>query len=379
MRKSITFVSDYSLADPERVITGVMVQCHLLAKTFAVMGWSVHTLASTAQRDPVQHRDVVTLAWFPHRRFLKILSGFTILKRCRETGSSVYYQRGRDILTGCVALYCRLTGKTFIWASAGETGLERHKYFRQVMKKRRPWWIKAMLLPEAVVNDLICHFGIAHAHVIVVQTQTQRRRLRETFQKDAVVIQSGHEAPVDQVRTLPIKVLWIGSIKEVKQPEMFMKLAAASENMACEFWLAGQSADAKLGDDIKRWSASRRNVRFLGPIPFEDSARLIAQAHVLVNTTREGYEGLPNAFVQAWLAGTVVLTLHANPDDAIRREKLGFQCASIDEMVTHIRRWIERPDEWAELSENSRRYGRAHFSISTIARQLEHVIHENAL
>jgi glycosyltransferase involved in cell wall biosynthesis len=46
----------------------------------------------------------------------------------------------------------------------------------------------------------------------------------------------------------------------------------------------------------------------------------------------------------------------------------------IDEMVRHLQRWIERPGEWQELSDNCRQYGQNNFSIETIAGRLEQAI-----
>lgn len=374
--KSITFVSDYSLADPKAVITGVMVQSYLLGKTLAVRGWEVHALASTTAfpLGTYDHHDGMSLHWYPHRRFIPLGNVYRIWKWLRRTRTAVYYQRGRDILTGVIALYCRYSGKKFVWASAGEAGLERWKYVRQVWKKRRAWWKTLLLLPEAWINDMVVHYGIRHAHLVIVQTATQQIRFSETFKRNAIVLQSGHEMPQDVNRSLPLKILWIGSIKKVKQPGMFVELARRCRGMACEFWMAGQDADPGLADEVRRTANTVSNFRFLGPVAFEESGNLIARAHVLVNTTQDGYEGLPNAFVQAWLGGTVVLTLNANPDAVVTQRRLGYQCGDIDEMVSHVQRWIEKPDEWRELSDNCRCYGRDHFSIESIAAQLERAI-----
>ncbi len=374
--ESITFVSDYSLADPNAVITGVMVQSYLLGKALAKHGWEVHAVAST-QAVPTKNpdcRDGMTLHWYPFRRFLPLRNAVLLWRLLARTGTATYYQRGRDIWTGMVALYCIFSGSRFIWASAGETGLERWKYVRQLMKKRRAWWVRLLLLPEAFIHDVLVHYGMSRAHLVIVQTASQQNRFAQTFRRKSIIIQSGHELSKDADRAFPIKALWIGSLKKVKQPGLFVDLARRCEGTACEFWMAGQDADAALAEEIRRTGKSVANFRFLGPVAFEESGNLIARAHVLVNTTLDGYEGLPNAFVQAWLAGTVILSLFANPDGVIMERRLGYRCADIDEMVRHLQRWIERPDEWQELSNNCRQYGQNNFSIETIAGRLEQAI-----
>lgn len=372
--ESITFVSDYSLADPNAVITGVMVQSYLLGKALARRGWEVHAVASAQVAKNPDRRDGMTLHWYPFRRFLPLGNFFLVWRLLARSGTATYYQRGRDIWTGVIALYCLFSGSRFIWASAGETGLERWKYVRQLLKKRRAWWVYLLLLPEAFIHDALVHYGMSRAHLVIVQTASQQNRFTQTFKRKSIIIQSGHELPKDGSRAFPLKILWIGSIKAVKQPGVFVELARRCEGMACEFWMAGQDADAGLAEEVRRAAKSVADFRFLGPVAFEESGNLIARAHVLVNTTLEGYEGIPNAFVQAWLAGTVVLTLQANPDGVVTRQRLGYQCHDVDEMVLHLQRWIKRPEEWQELSESCRQYGQDHFSIETIAARLEQVI-----
>lgn len=369
----ICFVSDFCLNDPSAIITGVMVQTHLLARTFAKRGWEVDYIASTSVELP-ESSEGVRYRFYPRRRFFRWLDVMRIWRRLAQSDADVYYQRGRDFFTGIIALYCRRHRKKFLWASAGETGLEKNKFRSQLARKKRNGLVKLLLLPEAWLLDTLCHEGVRKASAVIVQTETQQARLRETFHRESVVIQSGHEAPAAIERALPWKALWIGSLKAVKQPEEFLKLAELCQGMECEFLIAGQMADPVLGERIRASAARWPRVHFLGAIPFEKSGDLIASAHVLVNTTIAGYEGLPNAFVQAWLGGTAILSLSADPDGVLGRQGLGFPCATVNEMAAHLQRWIDHPEEWRRISDQARSYGKK-FSIETIADQIADLIH----
>jgi glycosyltransferase involved in cell wall biosynthesis len=67
----------------------------------------------------------------------------------------------------------------------------------------------------------------------------------------------------------------------------------------------------------------------LGAVPFDESHALYARASLFVNTSRVEADGLPNSFIQAWLHGTPVLSLHHDPNGWIEGEGLGL-CARGD-------------------------------------------------
>lgn len=368
----ICFVSDFFISDKNATITGPMVQTYLIGSELKKRGWDVHYIAYSKEGKDrrTEIYEGLTVHWIRHRRFLPLLQYFKIRQLLNRIDADTHYQRGRDILTGFVARYCKKKQKRFIWASAGESGVERGKYLRQVLKKRRPFFNKIVLWIEAKINDRICEYGIKNASQIVVQTAYQKGKLKEAFGLDSVVIKSGHPVPQPVERTLPLKVLWIGSIKAVKRPELFIQLAELCSGMNCEFWIAGQFVDSKIQSFLLQKIKKMNNLKYVGAIPFQESQSLISKAHVLVNTTDDGYEGLPNAFVQAWLAGTVTLSLHSDPDGVIEQYGLGARVESVSWMKKEIEKFTQEPEYWGTMSTKARNFGIKNFSIKIITDQL---------
>lgn len=373
MNKRICFVCDSFISDSQAIITGPMVQTYLLGKELLKRNWEVHFIAYTKQNKNEVHEDYEGLSvhWIQQKKFFPLLNYFKILKQLQNVAASFYYQRGRDILTGITARYCKRENAQFIWASAGETGVERGKYVAQLQRKRRSFLKKILLGIEAKINDWICEYGIEKADRIIVQTVYQGEQLRKNFGKDSVVIKSGHPVPKTIGRTMPFKILWISSIKPIKRPELFLQLAEMCRDLDCEFWMAGQIVDKNYHEMIEKYSRNLSRFQFLGAIPFEKSQDIIGHAHVLVNTTVDGYEGLPNAFVQAWLAGTVTVSLCCNPDAAITTQKLGFVVDSLPEIRDMFRRWMTNPEDWRERSNNAMRYAANEFGMEIITTQIE--------
>lgn len=375
--KRICFITDSFIADTRAMISGPMVQTYLIGLELKRRDWDVHYLAYSHEGKDRQSEiyEGMTVHWIRHRKFIPLLQFFKIRKALKKIGADYHYQRGRDILTGMVASHCRKNNTIFIWASAGETGVDKGKYIKQLHKKRRPFLKKCVLWCEARVNDLICEYGINNASRIIVQTEYQKSRLKESFGLDSVVIKSGHPVPKLVERTRPLKVLWIGSIKAVKRPELFVALAEMCKDLDCEFWMAGQFVDNKLKSFLLQKAQNMSNFKYLGAIPFQESQALISKAHVLVNTTDDGYEGLPNAFVQAWLAGTVTLSLHSDPDGVIQKFSLGAKENSLLKMKNEIEKLSSTLSDWEKISARTREFGIANFSIEKITDQIVAVLH----
>ena len=371
--KKICFVSDYFIRDPEAAITGPMVQTYLLGKELQSRGWEVHFVAYKRR---IIHAYQTTyerlnIHWLPQRRFFPLLNCLWILREMGQINADFYYQRGRDILTGITSHFCKKNRKRFIWASSGDSGVERTKYANQLKRKNRPFLIRILLHVEARVNDAICEYGIENADRIIVQTEYQANRLEDTFDRQSIIIGSGHPVVTVIERNLPFKVLWIGNIKRIKRPELYIELAQMCKDLDCEFWMAGQIGDQNLWQLLEPTIRDLKNFRFLGPIPFAGSQQTISHAHVLINTTDQGYEGLPNAFVQAWLTGTVTLSLNCDPDGIIEREGIGKKFSSIGEAKRLVNRMLNEPLYWKTLSHNAQVFGQTNFDIKNIVDRVE--------
>jgi glycosyltransferase involved in cell wall biosynthesis len=124
-------------------------------------------------------------------------------------------------------------------------------------------------------------------------------------------------------------VLWLASLSEAKQPGLFLDLAKGCADLVRWSFLLGGGTPRDAYRELEARAARLPNVRMLGAVPFEGSDALYARASLFVSTSRVEADGLPNAFIQAWLKGTPVLSLHHDPNGWIEGEGLGL-CASGD-------------------------------------------------
>jgi len=325
----IAFLADSYLRDDSTGVNGTQVQMHNLAVEFARRAIEVHYISLTGNRGrglPEDNgvrfhwieRGCGPMAWVGELgAFRRILD---------EVDPDVVYQRGRSHLTFVAARWARAHGRRFVWGSNGEDSGERWKLTRRLGRSRRPLWKKPLLWPLMVVRDVLIHRGVEGATGIVAQTWHQSGALRGNYGKRSVVLPSFFPAPErDTVRCPEREVLWMASLAPAKRPELFLDLAEAfAGNAGWRFVLAGGTADAAYERGIARRASALPNVELLGAVPFADTDTYYARASLFVNTSLPEADGLPNAFIQAWLHGTPVLSLHHDPNGWITRHGLGF-------------------------------------------------------
>lgn len=131
----------------------------------------------------------------------------------------------------------------------------------------------------------------------------------------------------------PIVVLWIANIKPIKQPEIFLEIAAEFKNVqGVKFVMIGSPGDSVTMGKIQRAENELPNFKYLGYLNNDKINDLLGESHLLVNTSYK--EGFSNTYVQAWFRGCAVLSLNSNPDNLFDNHKLGI-CAKGDIKQIH--------------------------------------------
>jgi glycosyltransferase involved in cell wall biosynthesis len=204
------------------------------------------------------------------------------------------------------------------------------------------------------------------ASTIVAQSESQRAWI-ERYGRRARVIASGF--PVPEWRTEPRReVLWAGTLRSLKRPDLFLDLAAALPEH--HFVLCGgPGEDPKLAARIADRAAHLPNLRFEGFVPYARMQERFASARVLVNTST--YEGFPNTFALAWLHGAVVLSLGVDPDGALSQRGLGVVARDPADLLAHLRRLLESEAVSYDFAMRARQYAETSHDIRRVASEYE--------
>lgn len=289
----ICFVSQtiwpvFSRAENLEVVGGAEVQQTLLARQFVAAGYEVsivcmdHGQADGLMLDGVKiFRAYAPHAGLPVLRFLyPRLTG--LWAAMRRADADVYYQRGAGMLSGVVGQFCRVFGRRFIFAAASDLDFDL-----------------ALPLINYARDRSMFRYGLRRADAIVVQNEQQLRDCAVNYGRESTLVRSCHVVDGEGRSDGSGGILWVGSIKALKRPELFLELARSLPNL--QFHMVGGGKGSAYYASIESAAAKISNLEFVGFVPYHQVQRYFDNARVYVSTSE--WEGFPNTFLQAWSRG----------------------------------------------------------------------------
>ncbi|PIE74477.1 MAG: hypothetical protein CSA18_04870 [Deltaproteobacteria bacterium] len=162
-----------------------------------------------------------------------------------------------------------------------------------------------------------------------------------------------------------MQVLWIANFRQIKQPDVFVKLAKECRHTGVRFIMLGRTQ----GYEKLVAKAESYGVEVLGEVSNDDVNLLLEKSHVLVNTSIQ--EGFSNTFIQAWMRRAPVVSLHVDPDGILQREKIGSNCSGcFGRLVKETERLIRDHDLRNQMGANARTYAVKNYSLTNFSKIL---------
>lgn len=347
---------------------GSQYQVKLLVDALAMEPrYRIHYLAHrTRPGFPAQNHQVSTIRGpAALRRYTDVVDALPLYRTLGRIRPHLIYQRSGSGYTGIAAHYARTHAVPMIWHVASD--IEVRPFDRALRVRAFPKYVEKKVL----------EYGLRHATRVVVQTERQRDLLARCYgREDAVVVRNFHPLPEEPVcRGDRVRVVWIGNLKPIKQPERFLELAdALRAHPGLEFVMIGAPSDRAAWQRAFDARVSRvPNLAYLGALSQEAVNRELARSHLLVNTSAN--EGFSNTFIQAWMRGVPVASLQVDPDDVLQGAGMGF-CArgSMPDLISMVEHMAtDGRAALAALSERVAEESRARYSLDNL-RQLSELI-----
>jgi glycosyltransferase involved in cell wall biosynthesis len=355
MTKKLCFVSlsSYPLLAGEDLgyVGGAEVQQVILAKELVKHNYKV-TFITYGDRQPsmecVGDIEVIKVYKREDVTSLSLLAkALAVWRAMRKADADIYfYEAGA---AGVVPIFCFLRRRKFIHYIPSDANVSRElappneKFYHRVAN-----WLNIKL-----------------ANVVICQSEFQRKKLEENFGRKGLIIKNAFSLSGEPLpeKTHPPIVLWVATIYEVKQPELFLKLAEAIPEAKFQM-IGGPSADLEFYHRVKEAATGMPNLEFLGFVPFHEIGEYFKRASILVNTSK--YEGFSNAFIQAWMHYMPVVSLHSDPDGIIGKHKLGFHSKTLEQLIEDTRILLANQELREEMGENGRRYIEREHDIANV-------------
>lgn len=283
----------------------------------------------------------------------RLTSVWSAMKRA---DADIYYQRAAGQLTGIVAKFCQLYKKKSIYSGAHNDdfllGAPKVKY------KRDKWLFR---------------FGLLHMDNILTQNIEQQKLLKDNFGRESVVINNVYTPPTVRTNNKNGYILWVSTLREFKQPQIFIELAKALPQF--KFKLVGGvgHGEVELYNNIQAQAENIANLEFCGFVPISQVDSYYDGARLFINTSRS--EGFPNSFLQAWARKIPTISFF----DCGARCKNGEHVSELvtcqQDMIVKVCEFMTENDVWAKSGLIAADYCINNHSVEYSISKLKCVLH----
>ena len=271
--------------------------------------------------------------------------------------ADVYLHAGAGVEVGAYALICRLLRRRFLFVVASSGDLVG-----------RPPNVHG---PLAWLYSL----GLRLTHAIVCRTAEQQAALRMKIASEGILIRSGHALPPTGASPRPDKstILWVGRMHPLKQPELFLDLAARLPKERFVMVAARDATQPALHARILDRAGNLSNVTVREDVLWSDVGEYFEQAKLFVNTST--YEGFPNTFVQSAMRGVPILSWQVDPDRVLAERRIG-SCAegSFERLVAATEELCDNEPLRMEVGRRAIAYARAYHDLTRTTAQFKELI-----
>ncbi len=349
----------------------------MLAREFQRRGWDVHYVSENDRPDASYELDGIRLHYLPEAPSWRDDNRAGVAKVMNDIKPDVVYNRVFNLYTA-LALNSAPKDAITIWAAAGQHDGEVTTTLSELWKTKS---LKQflVLVPRTIWIRQQARRGAQSAKLQLAQSKEQIERLSKGGFRPVLLRNSLQNITDAQTQTHEGKplVLWVGSVKQWKRPELFFELARRCKDLECEFIMAGELQDVQSEATLSKAERELSNFRHVGFVPPEQIGKLYDKAHVLVSTSRA--EGFPNTFTQAWLRGIPVLSLDVDPDGLLSRDGLGAVATDMNRLEHKLRELLADPSVRREIGIRASEFAKKEFDLQANVDRLEKLIEERRL
>lgn len=340
------------------VMGGAQYQTQLLVRALAATGrWDISYIARNTGDgpDPDDHR-LIRIRNRCNKSGAPYCDAVHVFHALKAEAPDVIYLRGSSAYAGPAAWYARKTGARILWHVASDADVT-------------PFRLR--LTKHAIRNFIdrqLFEYSLLHTNVIVTQTMDQARLLEQHHGlRHTAIVRNFHPLPKDSIRkSLQAEVVWVGNLKPLKQPEVFLRLAAAlKEQTDARFvMIGGTQGSARWLTSVMQAIESTPNVSYRGASTQEEVNHVLARAAVLVNTST--HEGFSNTFIQAWMRRTPVVSLTVNPDGLLSSGQLGLHSGNEAQLANDVLRLLRDRNLRDRMGIAAQTYALANHSLDNV-------------
>ncbi|MBA4318318.1 MAG: hypothetical protein C0412_07950 [Flavobacterium sp.] len=334
---------------------GAEYQAYMIAKELATKKHDISFIFTQNKNDQCQNKNRFKLYPIQKTRFfklhlLKLIYFFKAYQHLKAVQPDIIYHR---------------TFSSFLLLAHWYRFLHRnvkiilHISHDEDVQRLIIWFEKSRIVKS--IDDFFRYIGLFFTKNIIVQSSYQQQLLLKNHNCKSVVIRNFCE--VAEKKNINIKeniIVWIANVKPIKNPFEFIDLANDLKGNNYRFLMIGKPIGGKFRNQFYE-ALENSNVEYFGALTNKDVNSILCRSKILCCTSYG--EGFSNTFLQAWIRRVPVVSLYVDPDDLIKKCKLGLHSKSYDKLKNDITSLIENPSELESMADRVKNFAEIFFLI----------------
>jgi len=355
-------------------IGGSEIQSYLYAKEFSKRGWRVIFLSPNKKekRYKFDNKGIEVVLYNTSKIF--IINWLIELWQFYRCGADVYYYRNNRYHLGLIRLVCKMNRARYIWAVMSDAFCSRDAAVKKAVLdiKKYKGFLKFIFIAKLKIESRLFRAGVKNSDLIIVQNSRQKQIVKKEFGQKSVKIYNSHPLGI-YAKKRENNILYIGSLKSIKRPKLFCKLAQSLNKRDYNFIMIGGIRYQGTEKDEMLEIIKQSNVDYIGEQDLDEVNSILSTSKLYINTSE--VEGFPNTFIQSWSYGVPVLSFKVNPDGLLTDKKLGKVCNdNIDLAKMIIEELMDNKKIWKSLSERCYNYSKEQFNIVKSVDKIEEAL-----
>jgi glycosyltransferase involved in cell wall biosynthesis len=313
MKSSIKSIALYNY-HPLDALGGSEIQCEILARGLNKRLFNVHYLSPFKINSPCVKMHGYKLIHIGKE-------ADDMIQYCLKNNIGLVYIRSYK--RNCLELITKLKSKNITCIFA-VSALHDFSY-KTVLDNK-------ILSPKAVIKGLIKCFGIFTTRKAISKadliTSLNEKYLPDLLNLNDNVYYIPNSMDVnfeqkDFQRKRPY-CIWVANLKDVKQPDLFYRLAMENSHLDIDFIMVGRFHSEFSHYSYLLKDKAKNNFMYLGEKSPSEVNVIMSGALFHVHTCKP--EGFGNVFIQAWLQGRPSLSFEFDPGGCLTSQNIGFCC-----------------------------------------------------
>ncbi len=264
----------------------------------------------------------------------------------REKPDLVYWRHNKNLLLPTVVA-AQWLGVPLVFSCAHDTDVQS---LSSTIATDSPISFRRTKTLLQKTTNAVNYGGFQLVSGAVAQTGYQFQRLPV---KNKVLIRNFYDPRAEPFSWPRRFIAWVGTVKQRKRPEIFVRLATSCRDLNTDFLMVGGMSDPAYAWIAEESSEYLPNFYYLGERTPAQANGIIGAAQFVVHTSDA--EGFSNVLIQAWMNHKPTLTVSVDPDQLIEGYQMGRRCPDFGDLVQTTRELSADPDRIALYGANARR------------------------